>query len=269
MNGTIRSKPNFGTKEFAVSAIIHGCLIALILFASSHTMKRLPELTTILLDNERVISQPEKPGGDGRKAGSEGKDKSAAKGTPKTMVRRPAQPAAPMVTTGRATEPLANASSVPVPEAIATAPAYEGIKGNGEGEGGGGGRGIGAYGSGSGFGGTGKDGMGGGQGKGAGLSKKADVDRYLREHYQYIRDLIVKNLVYPSMARKMGWEGRVTVSFVISESGRAGSLKVVQSSGYSILDDNVIDTIKEVQPFPRPPAPAQLSIPIKYNLDRT
>jgi periplasmic protein TonB len=268
MNGTHVRHPEWRKREFVMSAIIHGCLIALILFASSHALRRPPELMTIFLDNEKPASQLEKPGGDGRKAGSEGRDKRAAKGTPKTVVRKTAGTVTPTATAVRVSEPT-ESTSVLAPQESPAGTAYEGIKGSGEGLGGGGGRGIGAYGSGSGFGGTGKDGMGGGNGRGSGLSKHADVERYLKEHYQYIWDLIAKNIVYPSMAKKMGWEGRVTVSFVITESGRAESLKVTKSSGHTILDENVVETIREVQPFPKPPAPAKIDIPIKYNLDRT
>ncbi|OGW20041.1 MAG: hypothetical protein A2077_04645, partial [Nitrospirae bacterium GWC2_46_6] len=38
--------------------------------------------------------------------------------------------------------------------------------------------------------------------------------RYLKEHFAYIRDLIMKSISYPRIARKMGWEGKVVVSFV-------------------------------------------------------
>jgi periplasmic protein TonB len=270
MNGISGPNPAWGKKEFTISALIHGCLIALILFASGHHMKKAPELATFFLDNEKVAPQPEKPGGDGRKAGSEGKDKRAAKGTPKTVFRRVATPVTPTAMAAvRPPEPGDTAPVLPPRESPAPTATYEGIKGNGDGEGGGGGRGIGAYGSGSGFGGVGRDGMGGGKGTGSGPSKKADVDRYLKENYQYIRDLILKHLAYPSMAKKMGWEGRVTISFVIMESGRAESLRVARSSGYTILDDNVVETIKEVQPFPKPPAAARISIPIAYSLDKT
>jgi periplasmic protein TonB len=269
MNGTCGTNPPWGKRGFTISALIHGCLIALILFVSGHQMRRAPELATFYLDNEKIAPQAQKPGGDGRKAGSEGKDNKAAKGTPKTALRKTVKPAAPTAMALRAPEPGDTAPVLPPRENPAADAAYVGIKGNGEGEGGGGGKGIGAYGSGSGFGGVGKDGMGGGKGGGSGSSKRADVDRYIKENYQYIRDLILKHLIYPSQAKKMGWEGGVSISFTITESGRAESLKVMKSSGYAVLDDNVLETIKEVQPFPKPPAPARIDIPIKYRLDRT
>ena len=261
---------------FALSVTIHAILIILVAFLSGHYVKKPPELMTVFLDNGKVLPlRPDKPGGDGRKAGSEGADKRAAKGAPKTVVKRVSRPADDKARNARLPSE-ADLKSMPVtrteigPETV-SAPGENSentvLKGTGEGQGGGGGRGLGTYGSGSGFGGTGRDGMGGGSGRGVGVSRKADVDRYLAEHYSYIRDLIYKHLTYPPMARKMGWMGNVMVSFVISEKGMASGLKIVQSSGHKVLDDNVVETIKDVQPFPKPPAPAPIKIPVKYNLE--
>lgn len=96
-----------------------------------------------------------------------------------------------------------------------------------------------------------------------GLSVKAD-NIYMREHFAYIRDLVTKNLGYPHAARKFGWKGCLTVSFVICEGGHVENIRIVKSSGYKILDENAVNTIKSIQPFPRPPAKAQIVIPIEY-----
>jgi len=130
----------------------------------------------------------------------------------------------------------------------------------------GGGIGGGAgYGTGSGSGGAGQ---GGGTGAGAGGSGAGSGQAaYLREHFVYIRDLIMKNLKYPEVARKLGWKGAVTVSFVVLESGAAYNIKVIKSSGHDILDKAVIKTIQETQPFPKPPVKAELTIPIVFRLE--
>ncbi len=276
-------------KEVMVSVLIHGALISLVLALAGHYAHRPSDLTTILLNMDSVKPRPsDRPGGDGRKAGSEGTDKKAAKGVPKTALSRtpspvknqtpPAQDSGKGVTPREnhlhASSPADTSTATNLPGATSLAAdsgEYHGLAGNGEGLGGGGGKGLGAYGAGSGFGGTGRGGMGGGrgEGRGSGSPKQADVDLYLKEHYAYIRDLIMRHLVYPPKAKKMGWEGKVTVAFTISETGMASALRVVAGSGHQILDENVMDTIKEVQPFPRPPAPAPLKIPITYRLDNT
>jgi protein TonB len=65
----------------------------------------------------------------------------------------------------------------------------------------------------------------------------------------------------------MGWKGKVLVSFIIKENGSVENSKVLTSSGYEILDKNVLSVIKEVQPFPKPPVKAELIIPIAYKLE--
>lgn len=90
---------------------------------------------------------------------------------------------------------------------------------------------------------------------------------YIRRHFSYIRDSIQKNLNYPKIAREMGWEGKVTVSFVVCENGYVDSIKIIESSGFGILDKNAIETIKKIARFPRPPVEAQVIIPIVYRLN--
>ncbi|OPY66524.1 MAG: Gram-negative bacterial tonB protein [Syntrophorhabdus sp. PtaU1.Bin050] len=136
------------------------------------------------------------------------------------------------------------------------------------GEGGGsGGPGGGGFGSGPG----GQGGSGGGTGKGHGTGSGDTMGtlrmQYLREHFSYIRDLIQKHIKYPQIAKKMGWKGKVVVSFVIRENGGVEKSKILASSGYEVLDRQVLTVIREVQPFPKPPVKAELIIPIMYKLE--
>lgn len=92
-------------------------------------------------------------------------------------------------------------------------------------------------------------------------------DKYLREHYTYIRELIMKNLLYPAIAREKGWTGQTRVAFVVCENGCVADIRVVTSSGYRMLDKNVIETIKRASPFPAPPVRAEIVLPITYELN--
>jgi len=91
--------------------------------------------------------------------------------------------------------------------------------------------------------------------------------RYVSEHFLYIKKIIQQNLTYPHAAKRAGWSGVVTVSFMVLENGRVDHIKILISSGYSVLDNNVIKTIQEVSPFPRPPVKALLQMPIVYQLE--
>ena len=104
-------------------------------------------------------------------------------------------------------------------------------------------------------------------GAGGSSSEEQARSRYTREHYAYIKELIEKNLSYPPRARKMGWMGRVVVCFQVLKSGRVDKIRIKDSSGHEILDRNVVDTIREVEPFPHPPEWVELSMPITYRLE--
>ena len=140
-------------------------------------------------------------------------------------------------------------------------------EGSGTGIGSGAGSGVGT-GSGSGSGGGSGSGTGSSVGPGqGGQSLEALREKYRREHFAYIRDLILSHLEYPPQARKMGWHGALTVSFVVQKTGQAEQIRILRSTGYEILDRNVVQTVREVQPFPKPPVKAEIVIPVVYSLE--
>ncbi|MFH1612959.1 MAG: energy transducer TonB [bacterium] len=91
--------------------------------------------------------------------------------------------------------------------------------------------------------------------------------KYFKEHFAYIKDIIMKNLSYPLVARRMGLIGRVVVSFVIFENGSVEDIRIKQGSGFDILDKKAVETIKKVAPFPKPPMKAEIILPIVYELN--
>ena len=90
--------------------------------------------------------------------------------------------------------------------------------------------------------------------------------KYLKEHFSYIRDLIVKRLDYPPLARRMEWSGKVLLAFVVTEDGGVRSVQIKESSGYSVLDNSAMNTVRSVAPFPRPPVAAEIVIPVHFKL---
>jgi periplasmic protein TonB len=90
---------------------------------------------------------------------------------------------------------------------------------------------------------------------------------YLRNHFTYIKDRIIKNVNYPEAARRMSWEGKVVVSFVVKLDGSVTDIKINQSSGVAVLDKNACETIAKTAPFPKPPIPARMIIPLVYRLN--
>jgi len=90
--------------------------------------------------------------------------------------------------------------------------------------------------------------------------------RYRKEHFEYIRKIIQQNIAYPDRAQRNGWEGQVVVMFSVMQNGRVKDIRIRKSSGYGILDENVLETIRKVEPFPRPPVAVELVIPVSYRL---
>lgn len=93
-----------------------------------------------------------------------------------------------------------------------------------------------------------------------------ESQRYLAEHFTYIRDLVRKHLVYPAMAQKMGWGGKAVVAFVVMENGSVDNIHMVESSGIPLLDRSAMETIRRASPFPRPPVKAEIVIPVLFKI---
>ncbi len=123
----------------------------------------------------------------------------------------------------------------------------------------GGGQGTAAHGS---IGG-GDDGSGGGGG-GGGVEQIRS--KYRKEHFEYIRRIIQEHIVYPPRAQWNFWQGKVVVMFCVMHDGKVKDIRIRESSGFDILDKNVIETIRKVEPFPKPPVAVVLTIPIEYRL---
>ncbi|MEE9911752.1 MAG: energy transducer TonB [Deltaproteobacteria bacterium] len=102
---------------------------------------------------------------------------------------------------------------------------------------------------------------------GAGMTAEQSRAVYLREHFVYIRDRINRSILYPETARRMGWCGQVKIAFVVCEDGGVNEIRVVDGSGFGLLDRNAVDTVKRVAPFPRPPVRAEIRMAVTYRLN--
>ena len=50
---------------------------------------------------------------------------------------------------------------------------------------------------------------------------------------------------YPLIARKKGWEGRVIIQAEIDREGNVSEIKVLESSGFKVLDNASLETLKK------------------------
>ncbi len=89
--------------------------------------------------------------------------------------------------------------------------------------------------------------------------------QYLSKHFEHIRQRILDNLVFPGIAKRMRWSGRLVVSFIIKTDGKVEQVRVESGSGHTILDSQVVATIYDIQPYPFPPVQAKLRIPVTFS----
>jgi periplasmic protein TonB len=90
---------------------------------------------------------------------------------------------------------------------------------------------------------------------------------YISAQFSRIRDRILKNISYPPTARRMGWTGRVVVSFIVYEDGHVEDIIIKESSGFTVLDENAIRAVRESCPLPMPPVRTALVMPVLYRLE--
>jgi protein TonB len=89
---------------------------------------------------------------------------------------------------------------------------------------------------------------------------------YAAANYNYIKNRIRRFLVYNPKAKRMGVTGTTTVAFTIAASGAALDVSVRQTSGHDGLDDSAVAAVKAASPFPPPPSPARVVVPVAFNL---
>ncbi|MEK7308706.1 MAG: TonB family protein [Nitrospirota bacterium] len=54
---------------------------------------------------------------------------------------------------------------------------------------------------------------------------------------------------YPNWAKKQGFEGVCCLTFTLLSSGMIQSIKIIDSSGFDILDEEAVSTVKRASPF--------------------
>ena len=68
-------------------------------------------------------------------------------------------------------------------------------------------------------------------------------------YFTQLRKAFAQTWVYPSAAVRRGLQGKVQVEFTIARDGSLDRVKVLQTSGHSILDGAVVEAIELSSPF--------------------
>jgi TonB family protein len=86
--------------------------------------------------------------------------------------------------------------------------------------------------------------------------------------FAFIRDTILKRIKdkYPDRARRMGWEGKVVLSFDLFENGSIHNVKIISSSGFHVLDNSAKEVIEKTTFTRKIPYSRLVQLPVEYRL---
>ncbi len=110
-------------------------------------------------------------------------------------------------------------------------------------------------------------GMPGGAGGGRGRTLDYGRGGQAEKSFAFIRENVMRNIAYPERARRMGWEGKVLLSFVVSESGAVEELKIINSSGFRALDENAKEAVLKTTFSQKIPYRLVVLLPVEYRLE--
>lgn len=98
------------------------------------------------------------------------------------------------------------------------------------------------------------------------LSKKQR--EYLVENISAIGSITQSYLSFPYLAKRLNMSGKNMVEFYLSSNGNISEVKLITSSGYSLLDDNSIETIELAhKDYPYPQEKTRVRIYVEYVLN--
>ncbi len=86
-----------------------------------------------------------------------------------------------------------------------------------------------------------------------------------------LQDQLEEVFAYPWLARKRGWQGSVMLSLHVDRNGTLSGWKVVQTSGYRLLDRSALQAARRIRQLQQADRlldgrPLNLSIPVRYQL---
>jgi len=104
------------------------------------------------------------------------------------------------------------------------------------------------------------------------LKKQKTVYEIAQGYLSLIRRRIMRNQIYPLLARRKNQKGKVIIKFTLKSSGEIiGNIEVVSPAKYDILNISAIKMVKKSAPFP--PFPRDLKkdkmsfiVPIDFSL---
>lgn len=88
-----------------------------------------------------------------------------------------------------------------------------------------------------------------------------------KKTFRDIRDGVMKNVRYPEKARRKGLTGKILLSFMVTESGSTHDIKIINSSGFSELDNSATEAVARTRFSQKIPYRLFVILPIEYRLE--
>ncbi len=98
--------------------------------------------------------------------------------------------------------------------------------------------------------------------------RKAHEQNFVRTNFAIIRDKVLNNLIYPNIARRMGWVGVVELAIIIDTNGKLLDAYIHKSSNRKLLDDAALDAaiLLKNDILPKPKTVSKIILPVSFKL---
>ncbi|WP_299549778.1 TonB family protein [uncultured Helicobacter sp.] len=98
-------------------------------------------------------------------------------------------------------------------------------------------------------------------------SLSPNAQKFIKSNLDKIGKITQRYLRYPAVAGKVGQEGDNIVEFYLYPNGDITDLKLLHSSGYTLLDDNSLHTIRiAYKDYPYPSEKTKIRIRVMYRI---
>ncbi len=91
---------------------------------------------------------------------------------------------------------------------------------------------------------------------------------FIKTNFAIIRDMVLSNLKYPNIAKRMGWQGVVKVKLIIDRNGKLIHYSIEKSSKRKQLDKAALIAVKAIltKNLPKPQTKTTIILPITFKL---
>jgi periplasmic protein TonB len=81
-----------------------------------------------------------------------------------------------------------------------------------------------------------------------------------------LRQAIERHVIYPTIARRMGWTGKVILTFVLAGDGNVEDVRIRESSGHAVLDQSAVQAVYRAVPLPHANEAIRIVMPVEFSL---